>query len=234
MAIDLNFDNLTLAVFTLNGRSTKLKRFRTPLRKALTHRIWIERILRRYSRSWRFIKGVRRAIEKHGERIKNISWDYSHKVGDLIAGLAFSHSSAIVLEDLDELRDNAKKDRRFNKRLALWFYGRMQLCIDYEVKERGLRVLRVDSRGTSSTCPKCGNRLVDNGYRTLRCRSCGFVEDRDVVATVNLFKRFSSYYSRCGELGVSPNAPKPDEGPSGMRESGDEAMKSIHISLCES
>jgi len=39
MAIDLNFDNLTLAVFTLNGRVVKLKRLRTPLRKMLTHRI---------------------------------------------------------------------------------------------------------------------------------------------------------------------------------------------------
>jgi predicted NBD/HSP70 family sugar kinase len=44
MAIDLNFDNITLAVFTLNGRLVKLKRFTTPLREILTHRIWIGRI----------------------------------------------------------------------------------------------------------------------------------------------------------------------------------------------
>ena len=111
MAIDLNFDNLTLAVFTLNGRMVKLKRFKTPLRKILTHRIWIERIQKRYPKSWRYIKEVRRAIEKHGERIKNISWDYSHKVGDLIANLALKYSSIIVLENLDKLRDNAKKSR---------------------------------------------------------------------------------------------------------------------------
>jgi putative transposase len=41
MAIDLNFDNVTLAVLTLDGRLLKLKRFRTPLRKVLTHRIWV-------------------------------------------------------------------------------------------------------------------------------------------------------------------------------------------------
>jgi putative transposase len=44
MAIDLNFDNITLAIFTLNGRLVKLKRFRTPLREILTHRIWIGKI----------------------------------------------------------------------------------------------------------------------------------------------------------------------------------------------
>jgi len=46
MAIDLNFDNITLAVLTLDGRLVKLKRFKTPHRKILTHRIWIERIQR--------------------------------------------------------------------------------------------------------------------------------------------------------------------------------------------
>jgi len=44
MAIDLNFDNLTLAVFTFNGRLIILKGFRIPLRNILTHRIWVERI----------------------------------------------------------------------------------------------------------------------------------------------------------------------------------------------
>jgi len=191
MAIDLNFGNLTLAVFTMSGRLVRLKRFTTPLRKILTHRVWIERIQRRYSRSWRYIKGVKRAIEKHGERIRNISWDYSHKVGDLIADLAFNHNPAIILEDLDKLRDNARKDKRFNKKLTHWFYRRIQFCIDYEARERGLGVLRVNPRGTSSTCPRCGSKLTDNGHRTLKCGKCGFIGDRDVAATVNLFKRFS-------------------------------------------
>jgi putative transposase len=57
MAVDVNFDNLTLAVFTLDGRVVRLKRLKTPLKKMLTHRIWIERIQRRYPESWRFIKG---------------------------------------------------------------------------------------------------------------------------------------------------------------------------------
>ena len=50
--------------------------------------------------------------------------------------------SMVVLEGLEGLRDNAKKGEKFNKRLALWFYRRMQFCIDYEVKERGLRVVQ--------------------------------------------------------------------------------------------
>jgi len=227
IAIDLNFNNLTLAMFTLNGRLVKLKRFRTPFRKILTHRIWIERIQKRYSKSWRFIKGVRRAIEKHGERIKNISWDYAHKVSDLIADLALRHRSMVVLEDLDKLRDNAKKGGRFNKKLTLWFYRRVQFCVDYEAGERGLRVVKVSPRGTSSKCPRCCSRLVEDEYRTLKCSKCSFIGDRDVVATINLYKRFM-FYSRCGEPGVSLNAPEQMQAQEAMRGNKDEAMKN-HI-----
>ncbi len=97
-----------------------------------------------------------------------------------------------------------------------------------------MRVFRVNPGGTSSKCPRCSSRLVDSGFRTLRCRNCGFIGDRDVIATVNLYRRFLSKHPRCGEPGVSPNAPKPDGNPSGMRGNRDEAMTSTSINLHES
>jgi putative transposase len=225
MAVDLNFDNVTLAVLTLDGRLVKLKRFKTPHRKMLAHRIWIERIQRRYPRSWRFIKGVGRAIERHGERMKNISQDYAHKVGDLVAELALKYRSAVVLEDLERVRENGKKGRRFNKKLGLWFYRKIQFCIEYETRERNLEVVKVDPKSTSSKCPRCGGKLVEYGHRILRCGKCNLVGDRDVVATLNIYRKYASEHSRCGVPGVALNAPKPDEGPSGVRGNKGDAMK---------
>jgi putative transposase len=225
MSIDLNFDNVTLAVLTLDGKLIRLKRFKTPHRRILTHRIWIERIQGRYPRSWRFTKGIREAIERHGERIRSTSRDYAHKLGDLIAELALRFRSVVVLEDLEKLRENGKKDRRFNKRLGLWFYRRVQFCVEYEARERGLEIVKVDPRGTSSKCPRCGGKLVEDAHRVLRCRKCGFVGDRDVTAAVNIYRKYVSKHPRCGVSGVAPNAPKPDENPSGMQGNRDEAMK---------
>jgi len=236
MAIDLNFDNVTLAIFTLDGRLVKLKRFKTPHRKILTHKIWIERIQRRYPRSWRFIKGIKKAIKRHGERMRNISWDYSHKIGDLVAELALKYHSVIVLEDLDKLKENCKRDRKFNKRLGLWFYRRIQFCIEYEARERGIEVAKVNPRGTSSKCPRCGGKLAEYEHRVVSCRKCGFIGDRDVIATLNLYKKYVSNHSRCGVSEVALNAPKPNENPSGMQGNQDEAMKntSNHMNLYES
>jgi len=41
-------------------------------------------------------------------------------------------------------------------------------------------------------------------------------------------------YSRCGEPGISLNAPKPDENQSGMQGNRDEAMKSNYINTHKS
>jgi len=211
MTIDLNFDNVTLAIFTLSGRLVMLKRFGIPLREVLTHKIWIERIQKRYSKSWRFIRSVRKAIDRHGKRIRSISWDYAHKLGDLVAKLASRHYSIIVLEDLDKLKNSNKKNREFNKKLGLWFYHKIQFCIEYEAKERNIKVIKVNPRRTSSKCPICGDKLVEDRYRLLRCKRCNFIGDRDVIATLNIYKKYMFKYLRCGVYGVALNAPKPDE-----------------------
>ena len=204
MAIDINFDNVTLAIFSKSGKLLKVKRFKTPLRKILTHRIWIERIQRRYPRSWRFIKGVRRAIKRHGERVRGIAFDYAYKLGKIVAELADRHNSAIVLENLKNVRENAKKTRDFNKKLSLWFYRRIQFAIEYKALEKGLETIYVSPRKTSSRCPRCGARLVEAGYRALKCQECSFIGNRDVIACINLFIR----YPRCGVPRGAPEHPQ--------------------------
>ncbi|RZN57421.1 MAG: hypothetical protein DSO09_06465, partial [Candidatus Methanomethylicota archaeon] len=101
--------------------------------------------------------------------------------------------------------------------------------IEYEAKERNLKVIKINPRSTSSKCPICGNKLVEDRYRILRCRKCDFIGDRDVIAIINLYKKYK--YLRCGVYGVALNAPKSDENPSGMQGNKDEAMK--NIKLCE-
>jgi len=91
-------------------------------------------------------------------------------------------------------------------------------------RREAYRIAKVNPRGTSSTCPRCGAKLVEVGHRRLRCPRCGLEGDRDVIATINIYRRYVSVHSRCGAPGVALNAPKPDEGPSGMRGNRDEAM----------
>ncbi|MGC8675332.1 zinc ribbon domain-containing protein [Fervidicoccus sp.] len=47
----------------------------------------------------------------------------------------------------------------------------------------------VDPRRTSSTCPVCGSKLRENGYRRLKCHRCGFEGNRDHIAILNIERR---------------------------------------------
>ena len=99
---------------------------------------------------------------------------------------------------------------------------------------RDLEVIKEDPRGTSSKCPRCGGKLVEYRHRVLRYEKCGFIDDRDVIATINLYRKYIFKHSRCGVSGVALNASKPDENPRGMQRKRDEAMTSNHINLYES
>jgi len=50
-------------------------------------------------------------------------------------------------------------------------------------------VVAIKPRGTSSTCPICGSKLVENSYRKLKCIKCGFEADRDATAILNIEKK---------------------------------------------
>ncbi|MEM2390070.1 MAG: zinc ribbon domain-containing protein [Ignisphaera sp.] len=88
----------------------------------------------------------------------------------------------------------------------------------------------VNPMRTSSTCPRCGNKLRGNGSRVLRCTRCRFTGDGDVIACINLFIR----HARCGVPGVILNTPKGDADPRPMQEKRDETMIPPDINLYKS
>src|SRR3989449_10483450 len=66
--------------------------------------------------------------------------------------------------------------------------------IEYKARWIGLPVVRLsrrETRGSSVTCPRCGERLQSDKRlaRKLWCSSCRVVMDRDRVAAVILARR---------------------------------------------
>src|SRR5881409_4536431 len=70
-----------------------------------------------------------------------------------------------------------------------WSFGEVQRQIEYKARWVGLPIIRLsrhETRGSSMTCPRCGERLQSDKRlgRKLWCGKCRMVMDRDRVAAV--------------------------------------------------
>ena len=128
--------------------------------------------------------------------------DFAKKVGKWIVEIAMAlKANVIVLEKLKKLInrvDELRKDYRL--KLYLMQYRRIQEWIEWQAKKFGLKVIKVNPAYSSTTCPKCGAKMKENGYRTLKCEKCGFEEHRDYIAVLNLYGRGSLTLSTARQM----------------------------------
>src|SRR2546421_9893753 len=82
-----------------------------------------------------------------------------------------------------------------------WSFGEAQRQIEYKARGVGLSVIRLsrrETRGSSLSCPRCGERLQSDKRleRKLWCGNCRVVMDRDQVTAVNLARRGRVRFAR--------------------------------------
>jgi len=133
-------------------------------------------------------KTARRILKKYSGREKAKARDFCHKISREIVDFAKEHSFGILLEDLKGIRKRIKYGKMLNRRLHSWNFRKLQFYIDYKARLEGLPVEYVNPKGTSSLCPICGGKLAPNGHRLLKCTACGYENDRDVIACLNMLR----------------------------------------------
>jgi putative transposase len=186
MGVDINFTNVTYTILDLNGNlvSMGVVPFRG-LRRALHLKKLAEGLQRRYPKSWRFMKRVRRARSKWLRRARSILVDSAHYVAKRIVEAAREYSAVVVFEDLEGLKESTNGSK-LSWETQLWCYRRIQSYAEYKALLEGLRVVYVDPRGTSKTPPN-GKPLRFVSYRFVELGDV--VTSRDVVASWNIALR---------------------------------------------
>jgi putative transposase len=139
-----------------------------------------------------------RLAMKYGKRRQNRTLNLLHNATKSIVDQAFEKKKAVVLESIRGIRRLYRKGnwqgRSFRGRMNSWSFGKAQSQIEYKAAWIGLSVVRLsrhETFGTSSTCPRCGERLQSdkNHRRQLWCPKCKVWMDRDLVAVINLSRR---------------------------------------------
>jgi len=92
------------------------------------------------------------------------------------------------MENLKNIRKKIKYGRNLNRRLHSWNFRKLQFFIEYKAELNGIPVVYINPKGTSSLCPRCGGKIAPNGQRVLKCRKCGYENDRDIVACLNMLR----------------------------------------------
>ncbi|WP_157043080.1 IS200/IS605 family accessory protein TnpB-related protein, partial [Sulfuracidifex metallicus] len=166
-----------------------------------------ERLQKKYPRRWKENKRILHRIHSSHQKARRVMEDFARKVGKWVVEIAKGFGSNIIkLENLRNLIKNVNKlPKGFHDKLYLMQYRRLQYWVSWQAKKHGMIVEFVNPSYSSVSCPKCGRRMEEKGYRWFKC-SCGYENDRDVIAVVNLNGRGSLTLSTAPQMrDVNPN-----------------------------
>ena len=129
------------------------------------------------------IQKQRLKVQKLHHRIDNIRTDYINKT---IAEIVKTKPSYITIEDLNI--SGMMKNKHLSKAVASQKFYEFRIKLQAKCKENGIELRVVDRWFPSSkTCHCCGavKKDLKLSDRIFKC-SCGYVEDRDFNAALNL------------------------------------------------
>jgi putative transposase len=142
---------------------------------------------------------------RYGQRRTDRTGHILHDATKTIVAVAVQRREAIVFENIEGIRSLYRRGngqgRKYRGRMNGWSFGEAQRQIEYKARWVGLPIIRLsrrETRGSSVTCPRCGERLQSDKRleRKLWCGKCRIVMDRDMVAAVNLARRGRVRFAR--------------------------------------
>lgn len=110
----------------------------------------------------------------------------------VVKTLPFDRVSAIAHEDLAGIKTGKRKNRgkSFRKLIAPWTIRQVFSRIDFVARLNRVRVVAVDPRDTSRTCPACRHVASENRKgESFQCASCGHRQDADEVGALNILNK---------------------------------------------
>jgi len=151
----------------------------------------------KFSNNW---KKQKRRIQQVHMKIAYVRRDFLHQTSNTIS----KNHAMIVMEDLKICnmsksaggtieapgRHVAQKSG-LNRCILDQGWGEFRWQLEYKQEWRGGRVVYVDPKYTSQTCPECGHQAKENrlSQAAFRCKECFFEGHADRVASQNILNR---------------------------------------------
>lgn len=132
-------------------------------------------------------KSARRILKRLSGKERRFQKWMNHQISKTIVEQAEENSRAIVLEDLQGIRDRTNGRLRKSQRGLhnTWAFYQLRAFIEYKAKRAGVSLVLVDPRYTSQMCSSClhiGSRRGE----TFSCSNCGACLDADLNGALNI------------------------------------------------
>ena len=135
---------------------------------------------------------AKKRLRKTSARQSRFVRDVNHCISKKIVATALHLQKALALEDLSGIRARAGTvSRQMRWLLGNWAFDQLKQFVCYKAEMVGLRVVLVDPRNTSRTCPECGycDKANRKSQSCFRCLECGFEANADFVGSRNIEAR---------------------------------------------
>ncbi len=136
-------------------------------------------------------KSAKRLLKHRRHKESRFSKDVNHCISKHIVADAERTNQAIVLEDLNGIRERVRVRRNQRYIHASWAFQELKHFITYKAKRSGVPLIIVDPRNSSRECSVC--HCIDKRNRksqsVFSCISCGHSANADANASLNLSYR---------------------------------------------
>ncbi len=138
-------------------------------------------------------RSARKHLKKLSGREARFRKDTNHVIAKRIVNKAKVTGRGIALEDLKGIRDRVTVRKGQRAQHGSWAFFQLRTFITYKAGLAGVPVVPVDPRNTSRTCTECDYCAKRNrrSQSEFVCKSCGFADHADHVASVNIARRAS-------------------------------------------
>lgn len=140
----------------------------------------------------------RKRLKAIGSRENRWVTDINHQVTKALVE-KYGSNTLFVLEDLTGIRNSTEKVRKNNRYISVsWAFYQFREMLEYKANLIGSKVIFVDPKYTSQTCPKCGHVERTNRNKkahTFKCKTCGYTSNDDRIGAMNLQRKGIEYIS---------------------------------------
>ena len=199
LGVDLGEVRPATAVLIEDGRPSKTIIATRKVRALRMHYNWLRQELGK--------KKALKTIRKIGNTEQRKVDANLHRLSKEIVEMAKENDSAIVIGDLQGIRDNPKvKGRKFRARMSRMPSYKLSRMIEYKAQWQGVPVVYVNEAYTSKKCHICNGRGLRPHQGLFICAKCGCRYNADLNGAINIGLRLWDYMSQSsGALDTPPN-----------------------------